>query len=173
MRVALKQLKNSHDLVGAEIGVFHGNFALIYLEYLDIKKVYLIDPYEAYEGYEMMGYNSSTLIEKLREAEKEAHIKLDAYKNKIKWIKATSAIASTCIDDESLDFVYIDGSHEHDFVLQDITLYYPKVKKGGLLSGHDYGRPSWPGLSKAVNNFCMENNLKLNVKNYDWWAWKQ
>jgi len=46
------------------------------------------------------------------------------------------------------------------------------VKKGGLVSGHDYGVPRWPGVVRAVNEFSKKNNFKLNVKGADWWIWK-
>lgn len=37
------------------------------------------------------------------------------------------------------DLVYIDGNHAYDFVVEDITLWLSKLKKGGYMSGHDYG----------------------------------
>jgi len=55
LRPALKQLKNRHELVGAEIGVNRGVNALYYLGELDIKQVLLIDPYIAF-GYPGMTY---------------------------------------------------------------------------------------------------------------------
>ena len=48
-------------------------------------------------------------------------------------IRSTSKVASDIFPDESLDFVYIDANHAYDFVKEDIGLWYPKVKKGGIL----------------------------------------
>lgn len=166
MRPALYQLRNKHDLIGAEIGVFHGNYALIYLEKLDIKKIFLIDPYVEYENYDK--YRPRVL----KEAEETAHAKLSIYKDKIEWVKAKSAEASMLFDDESLDFVYIDGNHEYQAVLEDITLYYPKVKKGGMISGHDYKPTVKNEIFDATQEFCKENNLQLHIISYDWWIWK-
>jgi len=154
LRPALKQLLNKHNLIGIEIGIYAGAYAVVYLEELDIKKVFLIDPYLARGKMEGV-----------------AHSQLKDHENKIEWAKAKSIDAVNKFDNESLDFVYIDGDHQYETVLQDISLYYPKVKKGGLVSGHDYGR-RWPGVPKAVNEFCGRNRFKLNTEDIDWWIWK-
>ena len=39
---------------------------------------------------------------------------------------------------QSLDFVYIDARHDYDGCLEDIVAWYPKLKKGGLIAGHDF-----------------------------------
>lgn len=40
--------------------------------------------------------------------------------------------------DRSLDFVYIDGNHKYGHVAMDLTEWSQKIKKGGVISGHDY-----------------------------------
>lgn len=166
MRPALGQLRNKPNLTGVEIGVFRGNHAMSYLRCLDIKRVFLIDPYTKYEDYDQL------TLDLLRVGEERARRKLKCYKNKIIWIKNMAAEAVDIFDDESLDFVYIDGNHQYRFVMEDMTLYYPKVKKGGLFSGHDYV-PKPGRVFEAVNKFCKDNDLKLEIGGIDWWAWKQ
>lgn len=52
--------------------------------------------------------------------------------------------------DNSVDFVYIDADHSYEGVLEDITNYLPKIKKGGIIGGHDYA--GWyPGVIQAVD----------------------
>lgn len=121
LRAALKQLGGFHNLISAEIGVYYGDNASDYLRDLDIKKVYLIDPYMIHPRYDE---------HRMKEAEEEAHAKLGIYRDKIEWIRTTSAEAVKIFDDESLDFVYIDGDHSYEFVREDLALYYPKVRKG-------------------------------------------
>jgi predicted O-methyltransferase YrrM len=65
-------------------------------------------------------------------------------------IKATSVEAAKLYEDESLDFVFIDACHQYECVVEDIRAWYPKVKKNGIISGHDYN-DSWPGVVRAVN----------------------
>jgi Methyltransferase domain len=70
-------------------------------------------------------------------------------------IKSDSIVASQNYQDQSLDFVFIDGGHSYESIKADITAWLPKVKKGGILAGHDY--PDWAGVVKAVHEFFGEN----------------
>lgn len=65
-------------------------------------------------------------------------------------IKATSKSASKKFADESLDVVFIDLNHSYESVKEDIQLWLPKVKKGGILAGDDY-HENWPGVIQAVD----------------------
>lgn len=51
-----------------------------------------------------------------------------------------------------VDFVFIDASHSYEDVMADIDAWYPKIKKGGVLAGHDY---EWKGVRRAVNE-CFD-----------------
>lgn len=64
-------------------------------------------------------------------------------------IRKSSEEAVKEYEDESLDFVFIDAGHEYDDVKKDIEIWLPKVKKGGILAGHDYSNDS-PGVVRAV-----------------------
>lgn len=59
-------------------------------------------------------------------------------------------------DDESIDTVFIDLDHSYESVCRDISLWLPKVKKGGILAGDDY-RETLPGVSKAVNELLPKS----------------
>jgi len=77
-------------------------------------------------------------------------------------IKKYSLTAVKQFQDENLDFVFIDASHDYNNVLADLNAWYPKVKPGGVLAGHDYHN-DWPGVIQAVNEFVYNKKLKLNV----------
>jgi predicted O-methyltransferase YrrM len=68
-------------------------------------------------------------------------------------IRAKSLDAVNLFADNSLDFVFIDASHEYEDVKNDILAWYPKVRNGGILAGHDYFDNGcvFPGVYKAVN----------------------
>lgn len=55
------------------------------------------------------------------------------------WMSCTEA--SKLYEDESLDFVFIDACHAYESVVEDITTWLPKVKKGAILAGHDITHP--------------------------------
>lgn len=63
-------------------------------------------------------------------------------------ICAPSVLAASFVRDD-LDFVYVDAAHDYEHCLADIKAWLPKVKKGGVIAGHDFD-PVFPGVKKAV-----------------------
>ena len=72
-----------------------------------------------------------------------------------------SVEAAKKFEDESLDVVFIDLTHTYESVKEDIGLWLPKVKRGGILSGHDY-EDSWPGVVKAVDEMLPTRTIMEN-----------
>lgn len=56
----------------------------------------------------------------------------------ITYIMGRSEIEVKLFADNSLDFVFIDGDHSSEAIARDINMWWPKVKEGGVLAGHDY-----------------------------------
>lgn len=69
--------------------------------------------------------------------------------NVLTLIKAYSPEISSNYEDESIFFCFIDGSHEYEHVKKDIQAWYPKVKKGGIIAGHDFYGINHPGYGKG------------------------
>jgi predicted O-methyltransferase YrrM len=65
-------------------------------------------------------------------------------------VKLHSTEAAKLHEDNSLDFVFIDASHEYESVKADIEAWYPKIKLGGYIGGHDYV-PGQYGVYQAVD----------------------
>ena len=67
-------------------------------------------------------------------------------------------------EDNSLDFVYIDGNHAYDYVLEDCREWSKKVRHGGIVSGHDYTTRKHVNVGldvkKAIDQFIQENNIR-------------
>jgi len=162
LRPAMNVVKNLNinNLIGAEIGIAQGVNAKKMLDMMSIKKLYLVDPYEPY---------AETDMDMITRHRREAHKRLEGYQN-IVWIENTSEWASKDINEE-LDFVYIDARHDYENVLLDCNLWYPKVKIGGILCGHDFIGVHL-GLRKAVKEFAKEKKVKLHIKPDDWWIVK-
>jgi predicted O-methyltransferase YrrM len=145
---------NDDTLIGVEIGVEYGLNAKTMLMMLPLEKLYLIDPYN---GDDEMYHETKKYLRN--------------YDDKITFIRKTSETAIDEIPD-ALDFVYIDGSHRYEAVKRDIELFYPKVKTGCVIGGHDF----WAneiGVCKAVLEFARINNIQLQGKLTDWWIVKQ
>jgi len=117
--------------VGAEIGILRG----AYTETLCKAgfKMYGIDVWTQYPTYN--DFRSQSGLDKF---ERDARNRLKDLDCTI--IKAWSMDAVKVFDDESLDFIFIDGNHSFEFVTNDIAEWGKKVKKGGIISGHDYFR---------------------------------
>jgi hypothetical protein len=75
---------------------------------------------------------------------------IEPVKDIINPVRKSSEDAVKDYKDESLDFVFIDAGHEYEDVIKDINYWLPKVKKGGILAGHDYSQDS-PGVMRAVH----------------------
>ena len=75
-------------------------------------------------------------------------------------IKGDSVKSSDKYEDESLDFVFIDGDHSYDGVMRDIEAYFPKIRIGGVIAGHDY-EGGWVDCKKAVDDFFNEGGLEI------------
>uniref|UniRef100_A0A6H1ZVW4 Putative methyltransferase n=1 Tax=viral metagenome TaxID=1070528 RepID=A0A6H1ZVW4_9ZZZZ len=164
-RPSLLSLKDKKNIVGCEIGVQYGINAKNILENYDIEVFYLVDPYTEYLNTSGVA-NSLNEIKKVRDIARKY---LKNYKNTI-WIEEKSDIAIKYIPD-NLDFVYIDGDHSYETTKKDIELYYPKVRSGGLVAGHDY-KPQEIGVVKAVGEFFCGKTIFVGGK-WDWWYIKE
>jgi predicted O-methyltransferase YrrM len=94
---------------------------------------------------------------------------MNAVKNYYNPVKLSSLQAVELYADQSLDFVFIDASHEYEYVKQDILAWLPKVKKGGFIGGHDFtpNDPPTNGVDTAVKEIFGNN---FNVYKVSWLA---
>ena len=112
--------------VGVEIGVNKGEYGITLCK--AGFKMYGVDCWEDYPGYQRIG--------KYKSHHGEALANLKGYDYTI--IKKFSMDALADFKDESLDFVYIDSNHTLPYVCMDIFGWERKIKRGGIISGHDY-----------------------------------
>lgn len=163
IKFAKKYFKNK-KVTAVEIGILRGQNSEDILKSLNVKKIYLIDPYAKYSDYE-----KDENCKNVKIAEKEAKKRLQNFFPKISWVKNYSEKAIDKIPSE-IDFIYIDGNHEYKYVKKDLELYWKKLEKGGILSGHDI---QYSGVSRAVLEFSRKNNLEIFFGDRrDWWIIK-
>ena len=127
--------------------------------------MYLIDPYynysEEYTGINNNNNNNNNI-------EKDMRTRLKNWQHKIELIKKKSEDAINGIK-ESVDFIYIDGNHDYEFVKKDIELYWKLLKPNGIIAGHDFNL--YP-VAKAVVEFCNKHNLYAKNWFLDWYIIK-
>lgn len=83
--------------------------------------------------------------------------------------QGSSVEVSKTIEDESLDWIYIDADHSKEAVKADYEAWFPKVRKGGIISGHDYGVNDCIG----VKEFLDESGLKFELTTDDFWQGRE
>jgi len=122
--------------VVAEIGAYEGNLSEFFA--LHCKEVHCIDPWDA-SAYVSDEYKlpHSEFKQCLTKRKEMFYEKLKKYPN-IKIIEDYSYNVYAQFPDHNFDCVYIDGNHSYEVVKSDIIQWKPKVKIGGILSGHDY-----------------------------------
>lgn len=142
---------------GAEIGVERGVYSKELLQRIPSLKLYLVDPWKAYRGYRE--HVSQSKLDGFVEVTKE---RLQGFNYEI--VRKFSIDAVKDFEDNSLDFVYIDANHEFRHTVDDISEWYPKVKMGGILAGHDYIRRTNPeylmGVVEAIQGYTSAYRIK-------------
>lgn len=86
----------------------------------------------------------------------------------VRVLQANSVEAAAEFADQSLDLVFLDGSHDCDSVKADIAAWWPKVRPGGVLGGDD---ARWPGVQEAVNATFPHAFAEGQVKEFWPWWW--
>ena len=143
---------------GVEIGVWKGKYTVKLLE--AGLQVYGVDPFEWYDDCKNYGKQ-----ENLDKVLKRTQKKLSKYPN-YTFIRKRSMEALEDFDDESIDFVYIDGNHGFMYVAEDIHQWSKKVRKGGVISGHDYitlGPPGYSDVKHVIDAYTGRHRMKWYV----------
>jgi hypothetical protein len=167
MIMFLQRRFGNKPLFGAEVGVHKGINAKSILETLNVSSLVLVDAYTIHKHSDTLLYLSC----KVRSDYVEAKQRLLTFKDKLQWKICLSIDAAKTLPDDSLDFVYVDAMHDYDNVFADLGAYFPKVKRGGVLGGHDFSNVH-PGVIEAVTDFVFKHKLKLFVEQPDWWIVK-
>ena len=85
-------------------------------------------------------------------------------------MRATSLDAAAIIPG-SVDFVYVDAVHTDEAVWSDLMLWTPRIMPGGLIGGHDYGHPNFPGVTSAVDHLISQTGWPFTSAGEGvWWA---
>lgn len=143
---------------GAEIGVWAGEFSELLCRTIPGLELTCVDPWKAYKTYNERKNNQA----RLDGAYREAIARLAPFDCTL--LRMTSLDAAARIPDRSLDFVYVDSNHQEPFISQDLAAWMPKVRSGGILSGHDYhAKPKRPHLQEvkpAVDAFTAAHRIE-------------
>jgi len=138
------------DFKMVEVGSFEGISTLLFAGCVDT--VYSVDCYD----YKVPPTGRIPEHDQLFvEAERMFIARTKNVGNIIK-IKKTSVEAAKDFEDGSLDAVYIDAEHDEESVREDIRAWRPKIKRGGILSGHDFVLPHISKILTEEEGFEMQ-----------------
>jgi len=188
VRLVLSNLKRNIQI--AEIGVWQGETTIHYLPMVKANNghVFLVDWFYGNPNIQ------SNSIHEFAADDSEADIIENNLKSNISTLNCedivtiyrdTTQKAALLIEDNSLDICFIDADHHYQGVKQDILTYMPKVKKGGILCGHDCenlefantftddellkdyigknGVGCHPGVIQAVYDIFVANNKHIDI----------
>lgn len=154
--------RHGDNLKGIEIGTCRGESTAYFLEKCpNIDLLTTIDPYKGYQDWN--GEITQETVDRFMEVAKK---NLKKYGKRVKMLRAESVAAADKFEDESVDFIFVDGDHSYDATLADCKAYYPKLKKGGIFCGHDY--QTLEDVKRSIDDFRTEYkitapiNLSLN-----------
>lgn len=173
-RESLGYWLNENGLLGkgVEVGSAFGQFAGRILSTWKGQELYLVDPWKSHPEY----------------TEAHSHVNFDEWyaacqklasdDPRAKLIRNFSVEAAKEFKNNELDFAYIDGNHDYSFVLADLDSWYPKVKPGGLIGGHDFYSSHEGGaccdVDRAVIRWAKERGIVFSVTPCtSWWVIKQ
>lgn len=157
-RQMVTQAKN--DAIFVELGAWKGQSAVYMAEEIKSsgKKInfYAID---TFEGTPYEHDNDKDVINKTLY---QTYIKnIEPVKNYIKTIKGNSNEVHSQFLDNSIDFLFIDADHTYAGVKNDLKNWFPKIKIGGIIAGHDYMEPTC-GVRMAVDEFFLFTGIIIN-----------
>lgn len=144
--------------VGAELGVFCGEFSDHILNIVKPARLYLVDTFEGIvvsgdaDGNNAKQRDMGRMYYELRQRMfgKAVVVMESAFT----WLSAQPA--------NYLDWVYIDTDHSIESTMVELAAALPAVKKGGFICGHDYA-PGFPGVVQAVDLFCKKHKLIAEI----------
>lgn len=165
-RIALAKYFNELGFKkGVEVGVAGGEYSEKLCQNIPGLKLYCVDPWNPYKGNRRGGGNL------------QQHSNYKKAKNKLLpygavMVRMFSTEAARELKHEQFDFVFIDGNHDYDYVMEDIITWNRLVRPGGIIAGHDYYEFHNSGVIEAVDDYCRFHGILFNITPWAKFAYK-
>lgn len=169
---------------GIEIGSFEGTYSKYILENWP-GHLYLVDVWRKLDYTE---YTDGSNKPNAKKIINNVFDNLSGFEDRSTIIRTTSEQAVSIFRDNFFDFIYIDANHKYKYVIIDLILWYPKLRPGGIMAGHDFiadyslekcdingdthvwldnnGVSEYAGMfgvNKAVDDFCSLRKIKYET----------
>jgi len=164
------------NLIGVEVGVFKAESSCTILQNCpNVKILHLVDNWKPYNDYLKDPYDGRVAYivdqENIDIIKFMAYnnIKYSGHKDKVTIHEGQSSEIAKTFEEEYFDFVFLDTYMTYHQAKGDLFDWYPKVKKGGIFSGHDWNVSV---IKNVVTKFRQDHNITSNMGVYDnIWAW--
>lgn len=157
---------------GVELGVFTGALSSRLLVRKDLHLT-MVDSWGQYRpGFAESGdYHATNTAEQQARNKATAEAVTAFADERRDIVESDTVAAASSLEGESLDFVFVDADHTYEGCRDDILAWWPKIKPGGLLAGHDYAHPQFPkwGVDRAVTEFAAREGLDVDLG--EDWTW--
>lgn len=148
--------------VGAELGVFKGRFSHVLLEGSKARRLHLVDPWYLLTPRWHWGIGDRSTVGAVRRILRRWHAEIEAGRVVVHIGDDREVLAS--LDDHSLDWVYVDSSHDYQHTVEELALLRHKVRPGGIIAGDDWQPdPSHPhhGVHLAVMELVSSGSCEV------------
>jgi len=142
---------------GVEIGLDHGYFSYYLLKHSNLTMLWSVDSFQG--KWANLQYDV------------KAHLSEFGQRSQLFLGQSNKAAAFFRDAGNKFDFVYIDACHRYGSIKQDIELWAPLVRAGGLLAGHDYIQAPGCGVIQAVDEFAAAAGLEVQITREPWATW--
>ena len=149
-------------LLGVEVGVDRGEASALLLAGLPRMHLYLVDPWSA-------AASDAVRTQPDCDAALAAAAEGTAFAGPRRTLVPCGHERAAEFLPDGLDLVFLDADHSHAATLGAIATWWPKLRPGGLLAGHDYGHPDYPGVRRAVDEFARRHGLAVRLG--EDWLW--
>lgn len=155
--------------VGVELGVNEGAYSDFLLSNSNLEKLYSIDSWSTdYSETLAASFKKWTINHgEVEQAEKTSREVLSKYNDRSIIVKGNSFDAAGQFEDNSIDFIFFDAGHRFTGFALDLIKWWPKIKDGGLIAGHDYWRRYRYEVMDVSNAFLFEHKLIMHLTHGD------
>ncbi|CAE7230838.1 unnamed protein product [Symbiodinium pilosum] len=158
---------DDQELNMAEIGVWYGDVSAYLLSEFPNLRMLLVDPYHLRVEGAAEDQPQGLPVEALDIGTQRTQ----PFRNRATHLLQHSVEAASWVSRSSMDLVYVDGDHSYEGAASDLAAWWPILRVGGAMVGHDY-TITWPGVVRAVNEFADAHGLDVNFSTELWWFLK-
>jgi len=157
---------------GAEIGVHRGNTTYRILKACPNLRLIAVDRWKDIDPNTKDANEIGLAGANMSAARVRFNRQPRSFRNRVTVLHGDSVAMAKKIPDSTLNFVFIDADHRYEKALADIKAWTPKVKEDGVVCGHDYNHPRFPGVTRAVHE-CFGDEYEEVFVDYVWYAKKE